>query len=85
MQQIEIYTTPFCGFCSRAKQLLNAKNLPFREIDVSRDRGLRSAMTRRAGGSHTVPQIFVGGQHVGGCSELLTLERQGRLDALLAL
>ena len=84
MQPVEIYTTPFCGYCHMAKRLLKNKNIAFTETDVSRDPALRAAMTERAGGRRTVPQIFIGQTHLGGCDELYALERAGQLDALLA-
>jgi glutaredoxin 3 len=84
MQSVDIYTTPTCGYCAAAKSLLSRKGIRFSEIDVSADPALRSAMTRRAGGRRTVPQIFVGSTHVGGCDDLYALERSGRLDPLLA-
>ncbi len=84
MQAVEIYTTPFCGFCHAAKRLLTQKGASFTEIDVSADPGLRQTMMRRAQGRHTVPQIFVGGTHVGGCDDLYALDRAGKLDPLLA-
>lgn len=84
MKSIEIYTTPFCGFCLRAKRLLESKGAAYREIDVSRARALRVEMTERSGGGRTVPQILVDGEPIGGCDELYALERAGRLDALLA-
>ncbi|MBT9386859.1 glutaredoxin 3 [Pseudooceanicola sp. CBS1P-1] len=84
MPRIDIYTTPFCGFCSRAKALLKKKGIPFNEIGVTRADKRRSMMAR-AGGAHTVPQIFIGEIHVGGCSELLALEHAGQLDQLLSL
>lgn len=84
MQKVEIYTSPFCGFCHAAKRLLSAKNVSFAEVDVSQNPNARQEMLKRAHGSHTVPQIFVGDIHVGGCDELHALERQGKLDALLA-
>lgn len=83
MQPVEIYTTPFCGYCRRARQLLDRKGVAFTEIDVSADPALRSAMVERAGGRRTVPQIFVGPTHVGGSDELHALDRAGRLDPLL--
>ena len=85
MQPVEIYTTPFCGFCHMAKRLLKSKGIAFAETDISRDRGLRIAMTERTAGRRSVPQIFVGQTHVGGCDELYALERAGKLDALLAV
>ena len=84
MQPVVIYTSPLCGFCHAAKRLLSAKNVSFSEIDVSRDGAKRQEMMARANGRHTVPQIFVGTTHVGGSDELHALERQGKLDALLA-
>jgi glutaredoxin 3 len=84
MKPVEIYTTPFCPYCVAAKQLLKKKGVTYAETDVSRDPAMRQAMMRRAGGRHTVPQIFIGGQHVGGCDDLHALDHQGRLDPLLA-
>jgi glutaredoxin 3 len=83
MQQIEIYTSPLCGFCHAAKRLLNAKGASFSEIDVAQQPDRRPEMLKRAGGKHTVPQVFIGDTHVGGCDELYALERTGKLDALL--
>ena len=84
MQPIDIYTTPFCGYCYMAKRLLKKKGAAFAETDVSRDPSLRATMTQRTGGKRSVPQIFIGETHVGGCDELYALERAGRLDPLLA-
>jgi glutaredoxin 3 len=84
MQSIEIYTSPFCGYCHMAKRLLNQKGISFAEVDVSRDNGLRATMMQRAGSKRSVPQIFIGDNHVGGCDELYALERTGKLDQLLA-
>lgn len=84
MISVEIYTSPYCGYCHMAKRLLSQKGVTFTEIDVSRDPGLRGTMTQRAGGKRSVPQIFVGKTHVGGCDELYALDRSGRLDPLLA-
>jgi glutaredoxin 3 len=84
MTPIEIYTTPLCGYCHAAKQLLTRKGAVFTEIDVSRDPDLRAAMMRRSQGARTVPQIFIGDLHVGGCDDLYALDSQGRLDRLLA-
>ena len=83
MQPVEIYTTPYCPYCLDAKALLKKKNVDFTEIDVSRDRELRSKMTARANGRTTVPQIFVGSTHVGGCDDLYALDDAGGLDPLL--
>lgn len=84
MKQIDIYTSAFCGFCHAAKRLLNQKGVAFNEIDVGRNPGKRSEMQSRSKGGRTVPQIFIGSTHVGGCDELYALERAGRLDPLLA-
>ncbi len=83
MQPVEIYTSPLCGFCHAAKRLLTAKGVSFTEIDLSREPDRRAEMRSRAGGAHTVPQIFIGESHVGGCDDLQALHREGRLDALL--
>ncbi len=73
MKPVEIYTTPpLCGYCHAAKRLLTQKGVAFTEIDVSRDPDLRAAMTQRSNGGRTVPQIFVGETHVGGCDDLYT-------------
>lgn len=84
MKPVEIYTTPYCPYCLAAKRLLDKKAVPFTEIDVSRDSGMRQAMMQRAGGRHTVPQIFIGGQHVGGCDDLHALDHRQELDPMLA-
>ena len=81
--KIEIYTTLFCPFCIRAKQLLDSKGVMYYETDVTTRLSLRKAMTKRAGGRTSVPQIFIDGQHIGGCNDLLALERSGQLDRLL--
>ncbi len=81
---VEIYTTPICPYCLAAKRLLTKKGVAFTEIDVSRDPALRDAMTTRAQGRRTVPQIFIGGTHVGGCDDLHALEADGKLDPMLA-
>ncbi|MEM1429774.1 MAG: glutaredoxin 3 [Pseudomonadota bacterium] len=84
MQPVEIYTAPLCGFCHAAKRLLTQKGISFSEIDLGREPQRRSEMMDKAGGRHTVPQIFVGQTHVGGCDDLFALERSGKLDPLLA-
>lgn len=84
MHIVEIYTTPTCPYCLRAKALLNEKGVEYRETDVSQSAALRSAMTARAGGRHTVPQIFIDNKHVGGCDDLYALDDRGALDPLLA-
>ena len=84
MKPVEIYTTPLCGYCHEAKRLTGAKGVAFTEIDVSRDPALRAAMTKRANGGRTVPQIFIGDKHVGGSDDLHALDDAGKLDPLLA-
>jgi glutaredoxin 3 len=83
MTDIEIYTTPTCGFCHAAKRLLTSKGASFREISVAGDPALRQEMMNAVGPPH-VPQIFIGGTHVGGCDDLYALERAGKLDPMLA-
>jgi len=83
MATVEIYTTPICGFCHRAKALLTSKDVSFVEIDVMSDPSRRSEMMDRAKGGRTVPQIFIDDTHVGGSDDLYALERAGKLDALL--
>ncbi len=85
MSRIEVYSSLWCPFCSRAKALLDRKGVEYREIDVDRDPNLRQQMMQRAGGRRTVPQIFVDGRHVGGSDDLAALERAGELDALLGI
>lgn len=84
MPPITIYTKMMCPYCSAAKRLLNEKNAPFEEISVDGDRAAQAAMAERAGGRMTVPQIFIGDKHVGGCDDLYDLERAGSLDPMLA-
>lgn len=84
MKPVEIYTTPTCGYCAAAKRLLKTKGVAFTETDVSMDPALRAKMVDRAGGRRTVPQIFIGGSHVGGCDDLYGLDDAGKLDAMLA-
>ncbi|MBM9593762.1 glutaredoxin 3 [Roseitranquillus sediminis] len=84
MQSVEIYTSPLCGFCHAAKRLLSEKGVSFSEHNVMGDPERRQEMMRRANGRHTVPQIFIGATHVGGCDDLYSMERSGKLDALLA-
>jgi glutaredoxin 3 len=83
MAKIEIYTTPFCGYCARAKGLLDKKGAPYEEMDVMMDEKKRAEMRERSKRS-TVPQIFINGQHIGGSDELAALEQAGKLDPLLA-
>ena len=84
MPTIEIYTTPICGFCFAAKRLLKKKGASFIEIDVARDPAKRQEMMSRANGGYTVPQIFIGGTHIGGSDDLHALDRAGKLDPMLA-
>ena len=84
MKQVDIYTTPLCGYCHAAKRLLTQKGVTFREFDLTDDAMFRAQMLKRAPGSRTVPQIFVGDTHVGGCDDLYALESAGKLDPLLA-
>ena len=85
MKQVDIYTTPLCGYCHAAKRLLTKKGVAYREHDLTTDPMLRAEMQRRAPGSRTVPQIFIGDTHVGGCDELYDLDADGKLDPLLAV
>jgi glutaredoxin 3 len=84
MKPVTIYTTRACGYCRMAKALLAKKGVPFHEIDVTFDDTRRDEMALKAGGRTSVPQIWVGDTHVGGCDDLYTLERAHKLDALLA-
>ena len=83
MNHVEVYTTPICPYCHAAKRLLSKKGVAYQEIDVSRDPAMRARMTARAGGSRTVPQIFIAGTHVGGCDDLHALDEAGNLDPML--
>ncbi|MCB1389580.1 MAG: glutaredoxin 3 [Rhodobacteraceae bacterium] len=84
MATVEIYTSPFCGYCHAAKRLLKEKGVDFTEIDVIANPDRRPEMVNRANGGRTVPQIFVDGQHIGGCDDMYALDRRGGLDPLLA-
>ena len=84
MAKVEIYTSPLCGFCYRAKGLLESKNVAFEELDVMMNRARKAEMVERAGGRTSVPQIFIDGRHVGGCDDLYALESAGKLDPMLA-
>ena len=83
MARVEIYTTMLCPYCWRAKKLLEEHGAPFQEVDVMCDGNLRNEMRQRAGGRTSVPQIFINGQHVGGCDELYALEKAGKLKPML--
>ncbi|NQZ09684.1 MAG: glutaredoxin 3 [Algicola sp.] len=83
MSAVEVYTTTYCPYCVRAKALLEHKNVEFTEINVDQAPQLRAQMRERANGGNSVPQIFINEQHIGGCDDMMLLERQGKLDALL--
>lgn len=83
-QEITIYTTRYCPYCISAKRLLDSKNVDYKEIPVDGNYELRDEMARKAG-RQTVPQIWIGSTHVGGCDELMALERAKKLDGMLAL
>ena len=83
MARVEIYSTMFCPFCFQAKRLLQNKGVEFEEIDVTMSPGARKKMMERAGGRHSVPQIFIDDQHVGGCDDLFALEASDKLEPLL--
>ena len=85
MANIEIYTSMLCGYCHAAKRLLKSKGVKFQETDVTLRPRARQVMLGRANGRHTVPQIFIDGEHVGGCDELYALDARGQLDAKLGL
>ena len=84
MKPVRIYTTPICPYCVRAKSLLRKKGVEAEEIDVFMDMQAREEMESRSAGARSVPQIFIGETHVGGCDELYALEKEGKLDSLLA-
>ncbi|WP_341367717.1 glutaredoxin 3 [Yoonia sp. BS5-3] len=84
MANVEIYTKPTCGFCHMAKRLLKSKQVSFSEVNIMLQPKRREEMIQRAKGGSTVPQIFIDGTHIGGCDDLMALERAGKLDALLA-
>ena len=84
MKTVEIYTKSTCGFCHMAKRLLTAKGVSFSEVDILVQPDRRAEMIQRANGRSTVPQIFIEGNHIGGCDDLMGLDRSGKLDAMLA-
>lgn len=84
MAKVTIYTTMLCPYCHMAKDLLRQKGVAFEEIDVNSGSGLRAQMREKAGGRNSVPQIWIGDRHVGGCDDLYALDRSGSLDPLLA-
>ena len=83
MATVEIYTTPMCPYCARAKRLLDRKGVAYSEVDLWQEPGRREEMLKRADGRRTVPQIFIGDLHVGGSDDLHALEQDGKLDQLL--
>lgn len=84
MAKVTIYTRAFCPYCSRALQVLKDKGVELNEIDAGMDPKLREEMTQRSNGGRTFPQIFVGDTHIGGCDDMLALDRAGKLDPMLA-
>ncbi|MDB5470381.1 MAG: glutaredoxin [Caulobacter sp.] len=82
MAEVVIYTRPFCGYCSRAVSLLNEKDVVFEEIEAGMDPRARQEMMEKSGRS-TFPQIFIDGKHIGGCDEMMALDRAGKLDEML--
>ena len=85
MAQVEIYTTMFCPYCSRARALLERKGVDYTEIDIMEQPRRRDEMIQRANGRTTVPQIFIDGEHIGGCDDMVALDRAGGLDPKLGL
>ena len=85
MAEVEMYTTMFCPYCSRARALLQKKGVDFLEIDIAEEPERRAEMIKRAGGRRTVPQIFINGEHIGGCDDLVALDRAGKLDPKLGI
>jgi glutaredoxin 3 len=83
MAHVTIYTRPFCGYCARALSVLGQKGADFTEVEAGMDPALRKEMMDRSGGRSTFPQIFIGEDHIGGCDDMLALDRDGKLDALL--
>ncbi|MGQ4275366.1 glutaredoxin 3 [Terrihabitans sp. B22-R8] len=84
MPDVTIYTKPYCPYCEGARQLLNKKGVTFEEIDISKHPERRGEMIQRANGGSTVPQIFVGERHLGGCDDIYALDGRGELDSILA-
>ena len=85
MAEVVIYSSPFCGYCARAKKLLGSKGVSYQDIDVVAEPKRKPEMIERAAGRTTVPQIFIDGLHVGGCDDLHALDAAGKLDPLLGL
>ena len=85
MAQVELYTTMWCPFCARARALLERKGVAYTNVDLYEEPNRRAEMVKRAGGRRTVPQIFIDGEHIGGCDDMTALDRAGKLDAKLGL
>ncbi len=85
MAEIEIYTSPFCGFCNAAKKLLEKKGVAYTEFDVMMNGAKRQEMIERSGGLTSVPQIFVDGEHLGDCMDIMAMDEDGELDSRLKL
>jgi glutaredoxin 3 len=84
MKNVEIYSRPVCGVCSAARSLLDRKSVAYVEVNVWENPDRKPEMVQRAGGRSTFPQIFIGGEHIGGCDDLMSLESRGKLDGMLA-
>ena len=85
MAKVTIYTRPMCGYCARAVSLLKQKKVDFEQIDAGFDQTKREEMVQRSKGQRTFPQIFIGKEHIGGCDDMMALERAGKLDPMLGL
>lgn len=81
---VEVYTTDYCPYCTRAKMLLDKKGIPYKEIDVSHDDNARADLVKKSDGRRTVPQIFINGEGIGGCDDLYALDKAGKLDTMVA-
>lgn len=84
MAKIEIYSTDYCPYCVKAKNLLDRKKVQYKEINVTNDDDARVALVKKANGLRTVPQIFINDNHIGGCDDLYALDQKGKLDPLLS-
>jgi glutaredoxin 3 len=85
MAEVEMYTTAWCPYCSRARELLEKKGVDYAEISLDEEPGRRAEMIQRAHGGRTVPQIFINGEHIGGCDDMVALDRAGKLDPKLGI
>jgi glutaredoxin 3 len=83
MAKVEIYTTNYCPYCTKAKNLLDLKGVKYEEIDVTGDDEARAKLVEKSNGGRTVPQIFIGGKHIGGCDDMYALNSAGKLDGML--